>query len=143
MKITEIKNSTCDYKKLEGDDNDVINLFKNFKNIQCFHIKPYNLSIIGSENKPANPQGSLHFYLNMCTNSTEKTNCLPKEEIKIKMGEIKVSVNFPNKEIDKDLNNPFIDFTDGKILRFSSTLMTKYTFEVDALEFYSNDGFYF
>jgi hypothetical protein len=73
----------------------------------------------------------------------QKKNCLPKEEIINRLGSVRLTVNFGNKKIDKELYDPFIDFTDGKILKFSSTLKTEYTFEMDALEFLSDEGLLF
>jgi hypothetical protein len=71
IKVLDIKNSTCFYKRLEGDVDYLPKVYENLRNLECFDLQPYNISIIGSEDKPAIKQSSIHIYLNMCNNFTD------------------------------------------------------------------------
>jgi hypothetical protein len=143
LKIKEINSTKCQYKKLEGDQELLYgNVFKMFNSIKCFDLKPYNMHIFGDEN-PGLPQGILQFFLNKCTNTTTKNNCLPQNEIDKKLSSVKMSFIFPNKDIDNLLTNPIINFTDGIILRFASSIDTKYFLEFDELNFSLDEGLFF
>ena len=109
VKMIDLKNTTCKDLYSDGDNDDIKNLYI-FQNIKCFDTKQYNISIFGSENQPVSPHSSLHFYLNMCTNSTVKNDCLPREEIQKKMAAVKLTIYFSNKQLDKKSKNPFFDF---------------------------------
>jgi len=142
-KITIIDHVKCTYNKLAGDtDVKYEDHFKIYKTRKCFDLKPYNISIFG-EDSPGTPQGSLVLYLNQCVNTTETSNCLPQEEIDKYLSEVKLSFIYPNKDIDNKLSNPIVDYTAGGVFRFSNTLKTKYIFEIDSVEYLSDEGLYF
>ena len=143
-KATNIKRSQCTYKKLPGDNIEIFeDLYKLYNNsIHCFDLKPFNVSIFG-EDSPGVPHGFLVFYLNQCKNTTTNNNCLPQRELDIILGEIKVSFAFSNFDTDNSLSNPFTKYTEGKFLRFSNSLKTRYTYEIDKLEFLSDEGLIF
>jgi hypothetical protein len=143
LQIIKIKNTKCEYKRLEGDvESKYDNIYKISKTMKCFDLKPYNIHIFGDEN-PGLPQGLLQFYLNKCTNTTTKTNCLPQEEIDKKLSGVKMSFIFPNKDIDNLSTNPIINFTDGKTFRFASSIKTKYLLEIDEINFSLDEGLFF
>ena len=140
---TDIPRVNCTYKKLQGDIFDTYEkLFEVSKTLECFDLKPYNVNIFG-EHSPGIPHGFLVFYLNQCTNTTEKNDCLPQKELDKQLKEIKMSVIFPNIDIDNRLSNPFVKFTDGKVFRFSNTLRTRYEFELETVDFLSDEGLIF
>jgi hypothetical protein len=141
--ITNIKRSKCTYKKLPGD---IIQRYEEIyrvynKSMHCFDLKPYNLSIFG-EDSP-NPHGFLVFYLNQCRNTTINSNCLPQADLDRILNEVKLSFIFPNFDTNNELLNPFIKYSDGQVLRFSNTLKTRYLFEIENLEFLSDEGLIF
>ena len=122
LKIMNINSTKCQYKRLEGDkDNNYQNLFQIVKSVKCYDLSPYNIHIFGDEN-PLLPQGILQFFLNKCTNTTTKTNCLPQNVIDKKLGMMKLSFIFPNKDIDNLSTNPIINFNDGKVFKFASSI---------------------
>jgi len=151
--ITNIERSKCTYKKLPGDvstykklPGDNIQRYEEIyraynKSMHCFDLKPYNISIFG-EDSPS-PQGFLLLYINQCRNTTKNSNCLPQADLDKILNEVKVSFIFSNFDTNNELSNPFIKFTDGQILRFSNTLKTRYIFEIENLEFLSDEGLIF
>jgi hypothetical protein len=143
LKFMTINRTKCEYKRLDGDKEDNIqNVYIKMKSLKCFDLKPYNIHIFGNEN-PGLPLSSLQFFLNKCTNSTTKTDCLPLTEIDKKLSGVKMSFIFPNKDIDNYLSNPIINFTDGKTFRFASSIMTKYFLELDEINFSLDEGLFF
>jgi hypothetical protein len=111
--------------------------------MKCFDLKPYNISIFG-DNDPTSPQGSLVFNVNQCVNTTKNNNtCLPQDEIDKRLREVKLSLFYPNLDIDTNLVNPFIKYTNGKVYRLTNTLKTKYFLELDNIEFLSDEGLVF
>ena len=56
---------------------------------------------------------------------------------------MKILFFFPNEEINILELNPIINYTDGKILRFSSSVKTKYFFDIDKVNFSSDEGLFF
>jgi hypothetical protein len=141
--ITNIERSKCTYKKLPGD---VIQRYEEIyraynKSMHCFDLKPYNISIFG-EDSPS-PHGFLLLYINQCRNTTKNSNCLPQADLDRILSEVKVSFIFPNFDTNNELSNPFIKYSDGRILRFSNSLKTRYIFEIENLEFLSDEGLIF
>ena len=140
--VQDIEDTKCTFKKLAGDTDDKYeNLFKIYKQMKCYDLKPYNISIYGEDN--GGPHSTLVFWINQCVNTTESSNCLPQEELDKHLKEIKLTFNYPNKDIDNKLENPFIDYTEGKTFRFSNTLKTRYIFELNSIEFLSDEGLIF
>jgi hypothetical protein len=141
--ITNIERSKCTYKKLPGDNNQRYEeIYRAYnKSMHCFNLKPYNLSIFG-EDSP-NPHGFLIFYLNQCRNTTINSNCLPQADLDKILNEVKLSFIFPNFDTNNELSNPFINYSDGQILRFSNTLKTRYIYEIENLEFLSDESLIF
>ena len=141
---TKISNKNCKHKRLPGDEDDTIEKkIRNYNSsIKCYDLNSYNLSILGDDN-PLNTQGSLVFYINQCVNITAESNCLPQIEIDRKLREVKLAFLFQNTEINNKQLNPFIKYTKGSVFRFSNSLKTRYTFELDTIEFLSDDGLFF
>ena len=141
---TKISNKNCKHKRLPGDEDDTIEkIIRNYNSsIKCYDLNSYNLSILGDDN-PLNTQGSLVFYINQCVNITAESNCLPQIEIDRKLREVKLAFLFQNTEINNKQLNPFIKYTKGSVFRFSNSLKTRYTFELDTIEFLSDDGLFF
>jgi hypothetical protein len=62
LKIIDINSTKCQYKRLEGDqESKYENIYKIYKKMKCFDLKPYKINIFGDEN-PGLPQGLLHFF---------------------------------------------------------------------------------
>jgi hypothetical protein len=140
---TDIPEVNCTYKKLEGDIVDKYeNIFNFTKTMTCFDLKPYNVNIFG-EHSPGIPHGFLVVFLNQCVNNTKVNDCLPQKEIDRRLSEVKLSIIFPNVDIDNNLPNPFVKFTDGKVFRFSNSLKTRYEFELETIDFLSDEGLFF
>ena len=143
LKMIKINSTKCKYKRLEGDQEFKFeNLYKIYKTMKCFDLKPYNIQIFGDEN-PGLPISYLHFFLNKCTNSTTKTDCLPQTEIDKKLAGVRMSFFFLNKDIDNLSKNPIINFTDGKTFRFGSSIETKYFLELDEINLSLDEGLFF
>lgn len=142
VNIIDINRTECKYNKLNGDDdNRYSQLLKIYKSTFCFDLKPYNISISGTEN--AGTSSLLIFYLNECVNTTASSNCLPKKVIDKKLGDIKLSFIFPNRDIDNEFRYPFIDYTDSSVFKFSNSIKSRYKLELDTIEFISDDGLFF
>jgi hypothetical protein len=144
LKITRINYANCDQNILPGDDEKLkLNYELYNKFMKCFDLKPFNISIFG-DNDPTSPQGSLVFNVNQCVNTTKNNNtCLPQNEIDKRLREVKLSLFYPNIDIDNNLVNPFIKYTNGKVYRLTNTLKTKYFLELDNIEFLSDEGLVF
>lgn len=143
LKMTEINQTTCLYNEIEGDVNSIYkNIYKTFKSIQCWDLKPYNVPIFGSES-PGYGQGTLVFYINQCVNTTASSNCLPQNQLNQILREVKITFIYPNRDIDNNSHNPIVKYTDGKVLRFTNSMKTRYIFEIDTLEYLSLEGLFF
>jgi hypothetical protein len=143
LKFMTINSTKCEYKRLDGDKEDIFRIaFIKMKSLKCFDLKSYNLHLFGNEN-PGLPLSNLQFYLNKCTNTTTKTDCLPQKEIDRKLSGVRMSFIFPNKEIDNLSTNPIINFTDGKTFRFASSIKTKYFLELDEINLSLDEGLFF
>ena len=56
---------------------------------------------------------------------------------------MKLSFVFPNKDIDNLSTNPIINFNDGKVFKFVSSIKTRYFLELDELNFSLDEGLFF
>lgn len=130
------------YNKIGAfNDSLMINAYK--KIARCLNMKKNNITLHGNT-IPGNAFSTINFYLNKCVNTTKKTDCFPNEEIDKRLNNIKLAVNIGDFDVNtKNQTDPFIPVRRGFLKQFSSTISRKHFYEINNIDFFSDNGLFF
>jgi hypothetical protein len=140
INLTECKDNSN--KTGAYNDSKTIGAFKNSS--RCLNLKENNITIYGNDKNSIESFSIINFYLNKCLNTTTKKDCLPNEIIEKELSSIKLSMSIGDYEVNTlNQNDPFLAVKTGYLMDFSASIHSKHFFEINNIEFFSDDGIIF
>ena len=116
--------------------------FKNSRH--CLNFKENNITIYGNDRNSIKSFSFVNFYVNKCMNTTTKKDCLPNEIIEKELSSIKVSMNIGDYDVNTlNQNDPFLAVKRTYVIDLSASIHSKHFFEINNIEFFSDDGIMF
>ena len=142
---TSIKLEYCNLTKHFNNDNNIINLIKDYEyeNYLC-PVPRQNLSIGGRWGDSINGYDMLEFHLTKCENNSKKQNCKSEEEMEKFFKNSYMSIIYLSQSLNHyDVNYPIRYNFRSEVFLISSQVLKRYYYYFIPGEYISDDGYLF